>query len=841
MEPYARRHASRRHRGVKVGHAALLLPLLQSTVAFASPTTGSNSTLQQDSKQVAIAGAHASRPATRTTVAPAIAATPSKRQTAQALQQDDEQVIVTGTRDPHQTARKSTSPVLVVSSRQLQQTGQADLRDALTQLAPSLTRSTMNIGNSNMTDALQLRGLTPNQTLVLVNGKRRHTTSVMTDYTGPQQGSIPVDIDMIPVSAVDHVEILQDGAAAQYGSDAIAGVINIILKHSANELTMQAVNGGYYAGDGFTSGESVNWGTDLGGRGFFDLSAEYKYMDHTDRGGIDNRTGQYDNHIMGNPRIQRETISYNMGYRITDAIEFYSFASYGHVNGESYQNYRLPSVLPQVYPQGFSPQISVSQNDYSFTAGFRGKKFGWDWDLSTTYGGNVADVGMFDTVNPDLYAATGHTPTRFSPMMTFNDTQWTTDAGVRRSFDVPVLAGPLNFALGAQYRYDTYQVGAGEPASYYGGGPSADDGLSPMSASKNYRDVTAGYLDVSTHLLKNWQIDLAGRFEHYTDAGNTETGKASMRYDFNKRVGVRGTISNGFRAPTLAEEHYSNLGVSPTGASGILPVDSKSAILLGSKPLRPERSMNYSAGIVLNPIDPLHISIDVYQISLKHRITLGGVYNGQQAIDALEAGGFGLPSGLIADDVTAQYFANTSNTRTRGMDITANYLTHFGKFGDVAWDLAINLNKTTITHVDDDQNGQPLLNALYRGFLTTYTPKNKEIVGFTWSKGAWSVGVHEIRYGKVTSQQQYVTGPYAYSNTVYLPFNNRPKEATNILVSYQITPSWRVGLGANNLFNSKQRRVPYSTNYLGVQRYNFDVQQIGFNGGYYYFQINYRR
>ncbi|OUJ14810.1 TonB-dependent siderophore receptor [Acetobacter sp. DsW_063] len=808
----------------------LLMPLLSPAVV--SSALAAPSQVIENRKKISSTSGNSYSVSTKQSV---LSASKLRRQPAG----EEEQVIVTGTRDPHQTARNSVSPVVVLSAKQLQQTGQADLRDALIQMAPSMTRSSMNVGTGNLTDAIQLRGLTPNQTLVLVNGKRRHASSVITDASGPQQGAVPVDIDMIPVSAVDHVEILQDGAAAQYGSDAIAGVVNIILKHSSRELTMQAINGGYYAGDGFTSGESLNWGTSLGGRGFFDLSAEYKHMDHTDRGGIDNRTGEHTNLFLGNAQQNRETISYNMGYDITDNIQLYSFATFGHVNSESFQNYRLPSVLPEVYPTGFSPQLTMDQNDYSFTAGLKGTHFGWDWDVSTTYGGNVADVGLFESANPDLYAATGHTPTRFS-LMSFNDTQWTTDAGIRRGFDVPVLAGPLNFSLGAQYRYDTYQVGAGEPASYYGGGSAASTGLNPSSASKSNRDVTAGYLNLSTELLKGWQFDLAGRIEHYTDAGNTETGKASTRYDVNKWFALRGTVANGFRAPTLAEEHYANLAVSPTGASGILAGDSESAILLGSKRLRPETSMNYSAGIVLNPIERMHITIDAYQISLHHRITLGGVYNGQQAIDALDAGGFGLPSGLIPDDVTAQYFANTANTRTRGIDISGNYVTPFGEFGTVTWDAAINLNRTTITSVANDQNGNPLLNALYRGYLDSYTPRNKEIIGLTWQKGKWSVGIHEIRYGKVTSQQQYVTGPYAYSNSVYLPFNNRPKEQTNLLVSYQVTPSWRVALGANNLFNAKQRRVPYETNYLGTSRYNYDVQQIGFNGGYYYLQINYR-
>lgn len=751
---------------------------------------------------------------------------------------EEEQLIVTGTRDPHQTASRSLSPIAVFSSKQMQQTGQVDLREAMMLLAPSITRPAVSNGNANLTDGIEMRGLTPNQTLVLVNGKRRHTTSILNDVAGTQQGSVPVDLDMIPISAIDHIEVLQDGAAAQYGSDAIAGVVNIILKHSPKEVMIQSINGGHYAGDGFTTGEAVNWGTNLGDHGFFDLSAEAKYQGHTDRGGIDNRTGVQDNHILGDPSQNRETISYNMGYNIDDHVQFYSFASYGHAYGQTYQNYRLPSILPQVYPNGFSPKMTLDQNDYSFTAGFKGKHFGWDWDVSTTYGGNTSNSGLIDSGNPDLYNATGQTPTDFV-LARFNDSEWVTDANIRRAFNVPVLAAPLNFTLGAQYRYDTYQVMAGDAASYYGGGSQASVGLSPASASRNFRDVTAGYVDVSTELLKGWHIDLAGRVEHYTDVGNTETGKAAMRYDFSRKVGIRGTISNGFRAPSLAEEHFSSLSVSPDTASGILPVNSLAARELGSRPLTPEKSTNYSAGIVLNPIDRLHIAIDAYQINLKNRITLGGVYSGQTAEDALNAGGFGLPSGLDPNGIDAQYFANTSNTRTRGMDITANYLTHFGKYGDVTWDLSINLNKTVFTKIGTDQNGNSLLNALYRGYMTTYTPRDKEILGFTWTKKKWSVSVHEIRYGSVESQQQYVTGPNAFSNMIFLPFKNAAKEQTNLLVAYQMTPALRLSLGANNIFNAKQSIVPYNTAYLGVQRYNMDVQQIGFDGGYYYFQVNY--
>lgn len=502
---------------------------------------------------------------------------------ASASSSADEQVIVTGTRDPHQTARNSVSPIQVVTSAQLAATGQADVRDALIQLAPSVARSIRVNGSANMTDAISLRGLTPNQTLVLVNGKRRHTTAVLSNNAGPQQGSSPVDIDMIPVSAVDHIEILQDGAAAQYGSDAIAGVVNIILRHDAHGLDMQAINGGRYAGDGFTSGESLNWGTSLYGRGFFDLSAEYKYQDHTFRATPDSRTGRNDFKDIGDPRQQREAISYNMEYAILDDLKLYSFGTYAHRNGESYQDYRVPSASLPMYPTGFSPQETLDENDFGVTVGFKGRKFNWDWDVSTTYGGDSDRMGLIGSINPTMYQNFGTSPTRFH-LMSFSNTQWTTDAGVRRAFNVPLLAAPLNLAIGAQYRYDSYHIGAGDTGSWYGTGAAAFHGLSAENASNSNRNVTAGYIDVSTQLLSKWQIDLAGRFEHYTDAGDTETGKVSSRYDFNKYIGLRGTVASGFRAPTLAEEHWSNISVAPTTVSGYIPVNSVGARMLGLGP-----------------------------------------------------------------------------------------------------------------------------------------------------------------------------------------------------------------------------------------------------------------
>lgn len=286
---------------------------------------------------------------------PAVAATDTTAST-------DEQVIVTGTRDPHQTAKKSVSPITVVSAQQLRSTGQPDLRDALVQLDPSITRPGVTSGNANMTSTISLRGLTSDQTLILINGKRRHSTSIMTDDTGsPENGTTPVDLGMFPMSSIDHIEILQDGAAALYGSDAIAGVVNIILKKNTHGLEMHSVNGGYYAGDGFTTDNTVSWGTGLGDRGYFHLDGEFKHQDHTNRGDADTRTGTRVNEYFGNPQETRVSLGYNMGYKITDRVEFYSFASYAHRAAWSFQNYRTGSTLPEIYPNGFSPVSSSTR------------------------------------------------------------------------------------------------------------------------------------------------------------------------------------------------------------------------------------------------------------------------------------------------------------------------------------------------------------------------------------------------------------------------------------------------------------------------------------------------
>ena len=757
------------------------------------------------------------------------------------VQQDT--VVVTGTRTSTK-ASQSLTPVDVISGAQLQATGQSNLRDALVKLSSSITRETYAGDTAQLTDALSLHGLTPDHVLVLVNGKRRHTTANIALDGGLNQGSTGVDIDMIPVGLIDHIEILRDGASAQYGSDAIAGVINIILKTSSHGGSLQTSNGQTYAGDGFKNGESANIGLNLGDKGYLDLAAEYDRQNHTVRTGPDDYFGTfqpghgYYNPIEGDPASTRESVGFNAGYYLGDDVELYGFGTYAHRNAEAYQNYRPPAVLPEVYPNGFVPTETVNENDYSVTSGIKGQNlFGWSWDLSSTYGGDHEGIGMDNSANTGLYAAQGYTPTSFH-LATVSNTQLTNNFDLSRAFHLPLLPAPVNVSVGVEQRRETYTVGAGDEASYLDGGSQALPGLAPVSASDNSRNVLGTYIDLSTHLAPKWTVDLAGRFEHYSDVGDTTNGKISTRYDFTPQIAVRGSVSTGFRAPSLAEEYYSNVNESPASVSGLLAANSAAAKLIGAQPLKPEESTNYNLGLVLTPAKDLHLTIDAYQIDIRNRIVEGGTASGAAAIAAMEAAGLSVPGSIPASAVSASYFTNGASTRTRGIDLSGTWHTSFGGYGQVDWDLGINLNTTSVTQVANGANGQPELNAQQIAWLSTATPKNKIIIGGNWHLDKWGVSLHETRFGSTSSEETYIVGPNAFSTTQFIHFENAARYTTDLEVRYDVTKRFQIAVGANNLFDVYPTKLPYAAQLEGAQ-YDAFASTIGEDGGFYYLRARY--
>ncbi|MFM0305656.1 TonB-dependent receptor [Paraburkholderia sediminicola] len=769
------------------------------------------------------------------------ASTAGQSATANTVQQDT--VVVTGTRTDTK-ASQSLTPVDVISGAQLRATGQSNLRDALVQLSPSISHVTYGGDAALLTDALSLHGLSPDHVLVLVNGKRRHSTANISLDPGPNQGATGVDIDTIPVGLVDHIEVLRDGAAAQYGSDAIAGVINIILKKNSHGGELQSTNGQTYAGDGFSTTNSASVGLDLGGKGFLDLAADYVRQNHTVRTGPDDYFGTfqpghgYYNPILGSPASTRESVGYNAGYYLGDDVELYGFGTYTHRDSQAYQNYRPPSVLPEIYPNGFVPAETVNENDFSVTTGIKGQNlFGWSWDLSSTYGGDHDSIGMTDSANTGLYAAQGYTPTSFH-LATVSNTQLTNNLDFSRAFQLPVLSAPVNVSWGVEQRRETYSVGAGDYASYIFGGSQALPGLAPVSASDSSRNVLGTYIDLSTHLTSQWTVDLAGRFEHYSDVGSTTNGKLATRYDFTPKFAIRGSVSTGFRAPSLAEEYYSNINESPASVSGLLAANSAAAKLIGAQPLQSEKSTNYNIGFVLTPAQGLHLTLDAYQIDIRNRIVEGGTAAGEAAIAAMAAAGLSVPSSVPASAVSASYFTNGASTRTRGLDLTGSYHTGFGRYGQVDWDLGVNLNTTSVTHVANGANGAPELNAQQIGFLSTSTPKNKIIIGGTWRLDKWGVSLHETRYGSTSTEATYFAGPNAFSTTQFLHFENAARYITDVEVRYDVTKKFQIAVGANNLFDVYPNKLPYAAQLEGSQ-YDTAVSSIGINGGFYYARARY--
>lgn len=798
-----------------------------------------------------------------------------------------EQLIVTGTHSFNRKARQSSSPVTVVTSAALTRSGVPNLAEALTRVYPSINVAAMQTNASALTSSIRMRGLDPNEVLVLVDGIRRHVTSNFNVNSGPEFGSTSVDLNMIPASAIDHIEVLEDGAAAMYGSDAIAGVVNIITKKSDHGLTVSGQTGAdAYNGDGWNSIINTDGGLSFGRDGYLHLSGQFYHTDsmvvptkdHRLLGyypaGADTSAYYFDplkvpvnsNQVLNTAEETRQSLSMSFGGSFNEAIQGYGLITYGHRYGEAMENYRIPTIAPTVYPAGFEPRDNSNENDYAATLGIKGDDFlGFGWNLSSTYGADQVNVGTKDNINlgmlkstcvpalldpTSLYASVdgcGYAKTKFF-IKSEDSAQWTNNLDFRRRFNVGNVV-PLTLAFGAEYRNEFYKLGAGEPASYQLGGPQAIAGLTPQNAGQWSRNIWAGYVDTDFHLLPKWDIDLAGRFEHYTDSGDTENGKISTRYDFTSRFAARATISNGFRAPTLAEQHYSTATLNQTSAGGLLPVSSEAAHLLGAVPLKPERSTNVSGGFVLQPIDGLHVETDVYQINIRDRILQGRTTTGAAAIQALADFGFNVPSTINPSLVSASYLANGASTRTQGFDLKADYLLRMQRFGRLSLSAGLDLNRTEVSHIGTASNGLPYLNAQGVSIYSTGYPRSKLILNALWTIGQWDVNLRQTRYGETTdllTYQDWATGacpngtPERYSTSCFYQFKNTPRWLTDLEVGYHITPRWQVAVGANDIFNVRPREIPQVARpNTGGVIYDLTSAQVPITGGYYYGRINY--
>ena len=770
-------------------------------------------------------------------------------------------VIVTGTRAAGLTVQDSASPVQVLDAASLARTGQPDLIQALSQNLPSLNAQAFGGDMAAMTLAARLRGLSPNNTLVLVNGKRRHGTANLAVLAGAFQGGAAADLNYIPVAAIDHVEVLQDGAAAQYGTDAIAGVVNIILK-SGNRGGSANVNGGGYKDGGGSTGDGMaNIGIAPFTDAFLNLSVETKYHGFSERGGIDPRVIDpatiaqmpalvtapgypYVNKIQGDAQYRQHIFAANFGVDLTPDTQLYSFGTYGKKEARAFENYRMPNRLPQIYPLGFSPQETFDEEDYALTLGIKGKVFGaWNWDLSSTYGKDVAKLGVANSANISLYTDTGSTPLEFAAGE-FHASQWTNNLDISREFEVGA-ATPLTLALGLEHRRDTYGIVAGDAASRYKEGAQSYPGFSLTDAGSHSRNNKAAYVNVAVQPVQGWTVDIAGRFEDFSDFGNARVGKLTSRYDFSPAVALRATYSNGLRAPTLAESYYSATNVSPRSAFVQLAPNSPGARLVGVDGLKPEASTNVSAGLVLNPSANLAITLDAYQIGIRDRIVgSGSLYGSGGAINSPAVTAAILANGNVLDPTVVQtginIFTNAVNTRSRGLEAVATLSSNYGANGHVDWSAAANYNRVKVVKINQaplQLQPQTLLDETAISHLETASPRVRVNLGALWKVGAWTVNLRENYFGK-SSDQQSTDGAVFYKTEI------KPTLLTDLELSYQVNKSLTLSLGANNLFNEYPDQV--NAQLLAEQRANLDNTAVtiypsfspfGINGGYYYARV----
>lgn len=787
-------------------------------------------------------------------------------------------IIVTGTRLTGMKAADSPAPIQLLGADALQRTGSPDLLQSLAQQLPSIQAQSFGSDLQAHNLQMKLRGLSPNHTLILVNGKRRHGTANVSVAGGPYGGSAAPDISFILPESIERVEVLQDGAAAQYGTDAIAGVVNFIQKRADHGGSINATGGRYYDEGGKTYAIGGNIGLAPFEGAYLNIAAQKKHKGFSFRGDINpqalnlvtrfpeiaNLPGYpYTNRIIGDPHIDQTVVNYNAGYEFGE-YEIYSFGSYGHKEAAAYENTRPPTTVVSAagvpyYAGGFQPQERIDETDYSFTGGFKGKVGETTFDLASTYGKDVVEVYVYHSANAQLYRDTGFTPQTFHNGDFFN-TQWTNTLDLTHAFEVG-LASPLSVAAGLEYRREKYGIRAGDPASYYGGGAQSFFGYSPNDAGTYKRSNFSQYLDISVKPVEQWLIDGAVRHEHYSDFGDTTVFKLTTRYDFSPAFALRGTVSTGFRAPTLAEGGYSGINVGPNSISGVLPPSSSAAAALGFGGLGPEKSTNFSVGTVFNPAPNFTITLDAYQITIRNRImtsssfsgfqgnrcppgyagsnaatclpfdadqfaiynqlavlgAVNGALGGSSSINSL-AEATAIPSYVLylADGVTrnnegtvsVQSFVNGVKMRTRGIDLVASYTADLNDWGRLDLTYTANYNANKVLGFNDlpsalytsTQNPDltRLIDSSSEVELEHSTPRFRGTLNAFWTLGKFTANLRESYYSQVYAFETARAGPDA-GDLIKVPV----KDAflTDLELGYQLAEPIKISIGANNLFN----------------------------------------
>jgi iron complex outermembrane receptor protein len=810
------------------------------------------------------------------------------------------QVVLVGTRRMGRVKTETTVPVDVINVGQSTAlTARMDLTSVLNYAAPSFNynKQTGSDGADHI-DLATLRGLGPDQTLVLVNGKRRHQTAFVAVFGTRGRGSSGTDLNALPSYAIDRVEILRDGASAQYGSDAIAGVINLITKNNINKVSGTIGFSGYndpkfntaYAEDLYTQYEhagkmdggafsaNVNFGVPLGTKGgFVNLTFEAISSAKTFRQAIDtsdyynNDDAMYINIYRrghGDAGLNQVGTFYNMEIPGKGKTTFYSFGGYNHKSSDAYAFTRNFSARPERFPTTssgaliyvpsimrvsndgetwYSPHIQTKINDFSVTAGFKGVcGNNWNWDLSNTTGKNNFHFYGDKTFNASIGANQNHFDDGG-----FSFLQSTSNFNLSREF-----SSKFNLGVGAEYRHENYKIYAGEAASYKNYDPSGDKatgsqgfpGYQPADEVEAKRNVFGAYADAEIDITPQWLVNLAARAENYNDFGFTHNYKLATRYKVSSNVNIRGSVSTGFRAPSLQQINFSSTFTTVQAATiaevKIAPNYSTLAEAAGIPELDKEKSLSASLGFTWKATPELNITLDGYMTKIKDRVVLSGQFDGSDAnLDA------GLRTQMAALNVSyAQFFANAVNTTNNGVDVVIDYNK---KVGENRYKGLFTGNFQSMTiddiNVPDKLSGSAFLKQTFlsdreQKFILASAPKMKFGFNFEYGRKNLTVGTRLTYFGKVTLLG-YGQDGLGISPTVPLDNGNGDvpdqydysgKLVNDLYLSIPLSKGLTFYTGVDNVFNNHPdfgvvkgaKDWAYNTETGGA----WDAVQMGTNG-----------
>lgn len=783
-------------------------------------------------------------------------------------------IVVVGNRRATETLA-SASLVDLLSRDELEQGGAVTVLDSLVRLSPAVNfpQGRAAVVGGSATRAASLRGQNPDLTLVLVNGKRRHG-AINTGGTFPFGGAGYADVNTIPTAAISRIEVLLDGASAQYGSDAIAGVLNLGLREDASGGEITATLGTYKEGDGETGVLSGWVGTGLGDNGFLNLSVDYSRRGATDRSGPDIRKRYFRYDADGNPLpadsalgtadprepYGRDTVGQwgnskvthlatllNAGIDLSDTVKAYAWVNFANSQAETYANPETPASTANVraiFPNGYQAIYDYNDDNYSgaaclrYDAGDAG-----EFDLSVVYGRHERRNRAVQAISASYGL---DSKTQFFLGETRTD-QLTAALDYNKDIDAAWLARPLAIQAGLAFRTERWWIDkAGEEQSWNSGGVPILDGpnagnpagwgtavsTAPWDITSGKRDVYSAYIGADFHLTDRLLIDATVRGEHYSDFGWTATGKVSARYDFSDAIALRGTVSNGYHAPSVGQLSLQSSGYAGTwNHDGSTPAPTRTrqvrpndpiAIALGGGALEPEKAVNLSAGLVLRPASTVSLTIDAYQIDVDNRIVVTQALTGPVVEAATLAAG-------IPDYKRINFLTNGLDTRTRGVDVLGRYGIELGSAGTLDLSAGFSLYDTKVKWVRPNDVTNVAL--FQRNILLNPevgTPEYKAVLGADWSLGAFKASINQIFYGEYT----YVHPTNPSFDEVY-----DAKGYTNLELSYALTDATKLTVGANNLFDTYPKQFIAANQVNGINRYSF-IHPEGANGAYYYARLN---